>query len=92
MVEALNLALDEAMAADEDVMVMGQDVGINGGVFRVTRGLFERYGRDRVMDTPLAECGIIVTRESIRLWCHKFGTIYSRSMWTLSYTYNYVYQ
>ena len=61
MVEALNLALDEAMAADEDVMIMGQDVGINGGVFRVTKGLFQRYGRDRVMDTPLAECGIIGT-------------------------------
>ncbi|MCH2133182.1 MAG: alpha-ketoacid dehydrogenase subunit beta [Phycisphaerales bacterium] len=61
MVEALNLALDEAMAADDGVMVMGQDVGVNGGVFRVTKGLFERYGHDRVMDTPLAECGIIGT-------------------------------
>ncbi|MDG2094713.1 MAG: alpha-ketoacid dehydrogenase subunit beta [Phycisphaerales bacterium] len=61
MVEALNLALDEAMSADESVLIMGQDVGVNGGVFRVTKGLHEQYGRDRVMDTPLAECGIIGT-------------------------------
>jgi pyruvate dehydrogenase E1 component beta subunit len=61
MVEALNLALDQAMSEDDRVLVMGQDIGINGGVFRVTKGLFQRYGRDRVIDTPLAECGIIGT-------------------------------
>ncbi|MBT4768600.1 MAG: alpha-ketoacid dehydrogenase subunit beta [Phycisphaerae bacterium] len=61
MVEALNLALDEALESDSSVCLMGQDIGVNGGVFRVTRGLQERHGADRVMDTPLVECGIIGT-------------------------------
>lgn len=61
IVGALNLALHEAMDADPDVVVMGQDVGVNGGVFRVTKGLHEKYGRRRVIDTPLAEAGIIGT-------------------------------
>lgn len=55
MVEAVNKALDDAMAADEDVVVLGEDVGTNGGVFRATVGLKEKYGFKRVMDTPLAE-------------------------------------
>ncbi|MCH2136702.1 MAG: alpha-ketoacid dehydrogenase subunit beta [Phycisphaerales bacterium] len=61
MVEALNLALDEALREDERVCLMGQDIGVNGGVFRVTKDLQARHGADRVMDTPLAECGIIGT-------------------------------
>jgi len=61
MVEALNLALNEAMDADPDVVIMGEDVGINGGVFRVTKGLLEKHGSRRVVDTPLAEAGIIGT-------------------------------
>lgn len=61
MVEALNKALDEALAGDDRVCLMGQDIGVNGGVFRVTKDLQARYGTDRVMDTPLAECGIIGT-------------------------------
>jgi len=61
MVEALNLALDEAMRDDDRVVLMGEDIAINGGVFRVTKGLMEKYGRSRVMDTPLAENGIIGT-------------------------------
>jgi len=61
MVEALNLALDECMDRDDSVCLMGEDVGVNGGVFRVTKGLHEKYGKRRVMDTPLAECGIIGT-------------------------------
>ena len=61
MVEALNKALDEALADDDRVCLMGQDIGVNGGVFRVTKDLQARYGTDRVMDTPLAECGIIGT-------------------------------
>jgi len=61
MVEALNLALDQSMADDADVCLMGEDVGLNGGVFRVTKGLRDKYGEDRVMDTPLAEAGIIGT-------------------------------
>ena len=61
MVEALNLALDERMAVDDGVCVMGEDVGVNGGVFRVTKGLIEKYGEDRVLDTPLAENAIVGT-------------------------------
>lgn len=55
LVEAVNLALAHEMAADENVVVFGEDVGINGGVFRATVGLQQRFGRERVMDTPLAE-------------------------------------
>ena len=55
MVEAINLALHRAMAEDPDVVVLGEDVGPNGGVFRATLGLHERFGFRRVMDTPLAE-------------------------------------
>lgn len=55
LVEAVNLALARAMAQDENVVVLGEDVGTNGGVFRATAGLKERFGCKRVMDTPLAE-------------------------------------
>lgn len=55
MVEAVNKALDDAMAADENVVLLGEDIGTNGGVFRATIGLKEKYGFKRVMDTPLAE-------------------------------------
>jgi pyruvate dehydrogenase E1 component beta subunit len=61
MVEALNLALHQCMEADPDVVVMGEDVAVNGGVFRVTRGLVEKFGERRVFDTPLAEGAIIGT-------------------------------
>lgn len=61
MFEALNLAMDESMAKDDRVCVMGEDVGVNGGVFRVTRGLIDKYGEERVLDTPLAENAIIGT-------------------------------
>lgn len=59
MVEALNRAHFEAMQRDETVVVMGEDVGVNGGVFRVTEGLLDRFGGERVMDTPLSESGIL---------------------------------
>jgi pyruvate dehydrogenase E1 component beta subunit len=59
MVEALNLALADAMAADPRVIVLGEDVGVDGGVFRVTKGLRARFGPDRVVDTPLAEDAIV---------------------------------
>lgn len=59
MVQAINLALSEEMAKDKDVIVLGEDVGRDGGVFRVTEGLLERFGPERVMDTPLSELGII---------------------------------
>ncbi|MBW2536153.1 MAG: alpha-ketoacid dehydrogenase subunit beta [Deltaproteobacteria bacterium] len=61
MVQALNLALHQEMQRDDDVLVMGQDVGVNGGVFRVTAGLQEQFGQRRVLDTPLAESGIVGT-------------------------------
>ncbi len=54
LVEAVNLALARALADDPNVVVLGEDVGVNGGVFRATVGLQERFG-ERVMDTPLAE-------------------------------------
>ncbi len=61
MVQAINLALIQEMEKDERVMLLGEDVGANGGVFRVTEGLQKRFGEKRVVDTPLAESGIIGT-------------------------------
>jgi 2-oxoisovalerate dehydrogenase E1 component beta subunit len=58
MVEAVNLALAKAMAEDDRVLVLGEDVAADGGVFRATVGLLERFGSDRVRDTPLAETAI----------------------------------
>jgi len=55
LIEAVNLALARAMQDDERVIVLGEDVGVNGGVFRATVGLQERFGEQRVLDTPLAE-------------------------------------
>ncbi|MCF7810960.1 alpha-ketoacid dehydrogenase subunit beta [bacterium] len=61
MVQAINLALQEKMKDDDGVVVLGEDVGVDEGVFRVTAGLLEKYGEERVIDTPLAESGIIGT-------------------------------
>jgi pyruvate dehydrogenase E1 component beta subunit len=61
MVEALNLALREEMERDGRVVLFGEDVGKEGGVFRVTDGLQQKFGPDRVIDTPLAELGIAAT-------------------------------
>src|SRR5438477_10233339 len=61
LVQAINLARHQEMARDQRVMVLGEDVGINGGVFRVTEGLYKKFGKDRVIDTPLSESGIIGT-------------------------------
>ncbi len=58
LVEAVNLALARAMAEDENVLLLGEDIGVNGGVFRATLGLQSRFGRERVIDTPLAEGAI----------------------------------
>lgn len=55
LVEAVTLALTHEMEADERVVLLGEDVGVNGGVFRATAGLLERFGPERVIDTPLAE-------------------------------------
>ncbi|GIM48312.1 2-oxoisovalerate dehydrogenase subunit beta [Collibacillus ludicampi] len=58
-IEAVTEALAEEMEADPRVFVLGEDVGVRGGVFRATAGLIERFGEDRVMDTPLAESAIV---------------------------------
>jgi pyruvate dehydrogenase E1 component beta subunit len=55
LVDAINMALASEMARDPDVVLIGEDIGVNGGVFRATAGLQQRFGRDRVQDTPLAE-------------------------------------
>ena len=59
LVEAVRSALAAELARDDDVVVLGEDVGKNGGVFRATDGLYEAFGADRVIDTPLAESGIV---------------------------------
>ncbi len=61
LVQAINLALTQEMEADDSVVILGEDVGLNGGVFRVTEGLQQRFGEHRVVDTPLAESGIMGT-------------------------------
>ncbi|HEY8072371.1 MAG TPA: alpha-ketoacid dehydrogenase subunit beta [Methylocystis sp.] len=58
LVEAVNLALAHEMERDPDVLLLGEDIGVNGGVFRATNGLIARFGRERVIDTPLAEGAI----------------------------------
>lgn len=68
LVQAVNSALRTEMRNDEDVIVLGEDVGKVGGVFRVTQGLFDEFGDDRVIDTPLAEGGIIGTAIGMALY------------------------
>lgn len=59
LVQAVNRGLQFAMQSDPDVLVLGEDVGVNGGVFRATEGLQKEFGAERVIDTPLSETGII---------------------------------
>jgi len=61
LIEAVNLAMAHELARDKDVVIFGEDVGKNGGVFRATDGLQAKFGEDRVMDTPLAEAMIVGT-------------------------------
>lgn len=61
MIDALNLALHQEMRRDDSVLVLGEDVGVDGGVFRVTEGLLDEFGERRVIDTPLAEAMIVGT-------------------------------
>ncbi len=61
MVQAINLALKEEMQRDSNVVILGEDVGRDGGVFRVTEGLIDLFGPERVIDTPLAESAIVGT-------------------------------
>ncbi len=59
LIEAIRQAMDEELARDKDVFVVGEDVGKRGGVFRATMGLYDKYGEDRIIDSPLAELSII---------------------------------
>jgi len=58
-IEAIQLAMEEEMERDERVFILGEDVGKRGGVFRATEGLYEKFGEQRVIDTPLAESAIV---------------------------------
>jgi pyruvate dehydrogenase E1 component beta subunit len=68
MVKALNLALFQEMERDPDVLVIGEDVGVDGGVFRVTEDLHRKFGSNRVIDSPLAEAAIIGTSVGMALY------------------------
>lgn len=59
LLQAVNEALDQKLHADGSILLMGEDIGRNGGVFRATEGLIDKYGMDRVVDMPIAEAGII---------------------------------
>jgi 2-oxoisovalerate dehydrogenase E1 component subunit beta len=59
MIQAINEALSQEMTSDDRVFILGEDIGLSGGVFKVTDGLLDKFGEDRVLDTPLAE-GIII--------------------------------
>jgi 2-oxoisovalerate dehydrogenase E1 component beta subunit len=59
LIDALRLAMDEELARDPRVFITGEDVGVRGGVFRATQGLYEKYGGSRVVDSPLAELSIV---------------------------------
>ena len=59
LIDAVREAMDEELARDERVFITGEDVGPRGGVFRATMGLFEKYGPDRIIVSPLAELSIV---------------------------------
>ena len=67
-IQAINNALAQEMERDENVVVLGEDVGVDGGVFRATEGLQKKFGVNRVFDTPLAEAGIIGTAIGMALY------------------------
>lgn len=68
LLQSVNSALKQEMRRDNRVVVLGEDVGRNGGVFRATEGLFDEFGAERVIDTPLAESGIIGTAIGMALY------------------------
>ncbi len=68
LVQAVNRGLFEAMRQDPDVLLLGEDIGLNGGVFRATEGLQKEFGAERVIDTPLSECGIVGTAIGMALY------------------------
>jgi pyruvate dehydrogenase E1 component beta subunit len=68
LVQAVNRGLQQAMRSDGDVLLLGEDIGLNGGVFRATDGLQKEFGAERVIDTPLSETGIIGTAVGMALY------------------------
>lgn len=68
MLQALNDAMHIAMDKDDNVVMLGEDIGKKGGVFGTTDGLYDKYGAMRVMDTPLSECGIVGTAVGMALY------------------------
>jgi pyruvate dehydrogenase E1 component beta subunit len=68
LVQAINRALRTAMSADPEVLLLGEDIGVNGGVFRATEGLLKEFGAERVIDTPLSETGIIGSAVGMALY------------------------
>jgi pyruvate dehydrogenase E1 component beta subunit len=68
IVQAINRALRTAMSLDPEVLLIGEDIGVNGGVFRATEGLLKDFGAERVIDTPLSETGIIGTAVGMALY------------------------
>jgi pyruvate dehydrogenase E1 component beta subunit len=68
LVKALNLALLQEMERDDDIVIIGEDVGVDGGVFRVTEDLHRKFGGKRVIDSPLAEAGIIGTAVGMAIY------------------------
>lgn len=68
LVQSVNRALAQAMRSDPDVLVLGEDVAVNGGVFRATEGLLKEFGEERVIDTPLSETGIVGTAIGMALY------------------------
>ena len=59
LIEGLRQAMDEELARDDRVFIVGEDVGPRGGVFRATQGLYDKYGEERIIDSPLAELSIV---------------------------------
>ena len=66
--QAINQGLRRALEADADVLLMGEDIGKLGGVFRVTQGLQKDFGEERVLDTPLAESAIVGTAIGLAMY------------------------
>jgi pyruvate dehydrogenase E1 component beta subunit len=71
LVQAVTDALRSKLSEDETTLVLGEDVGKNGGVFRATDGLQEEFGEDRIVDTPLSEAGIVGTSIGLAIYGFK---------------------
>ena len=71
LIEAMNMAFDEEMARDEKVLILGEDVGRDGGIFRLTDGLMDKYGKHRVVDSPISEMGIAGASTGLAMAGHR---------------------